>query len=61
MILASPKCKSEIKDLGKGTIGASTVENFYKQKTNPKPRTLEVIVSWVENERRDYGKENCEN
>jgi hypothetical protein len=39
------KIKSEINDLGKGTIGVSTLENFYKQKTNPKPRTLQLVAS----------------
>ena len=52
------KVKSEIKDLRKGSIGVSTLENFYKRKTNPKPKTLKVIVSWIENERREYDEEN---
>jgi len=49
------KVKSEIEDLGKGSIGASIVENFYKRKMNPKPKTLKLIAPWVENERRDHG------
>ena len=52
------KVKSEIKDLRKGSIGVSTLENFYKRKMNPKPKTLKVIVSWIENERREYDEEN---
>ena len=55
------KIKSEIEDLGKGTIGTSTLENFYKCKTNPKPNTLKLIASWVENEKGGYGEEDCEN
>ena len=50
------KLKREIEDLGKGSIGTSTLENFYKPKTNHKPRTLQLVASWVENERED-----CEN
>jgi hypothetical protein len=55
------KIKGEIEDLGKGTIGTATLENFYKCKTNPKPNTLKLIASWVKNERRDYSEEDCEN
>jgi hypothetical protein len=53
--------KSEIEDLGKGSIGTSTLENFYKRKTNPKPRTLKLIAFWVENEKGGYCEEDCEN
>jgi len=52
------KVKSEIEDLRKGSIGVSTLENFYKRKMNPKPKTLKVIVSWIENERREYDEED---
>ena len=55
------KIKSEIENLGKSTIGTSTVENFYKCQTNPRPNTLKMIASWVENEKRDYGEEDYEN
>ena len=55
------KLKSEIEDLGKGSIGTSTLENFYKCKTNPRPNTLKLIASWVENEKRDHGEEDYEN
>ena len=41
------KIKSEIEDLGKGTIGTSN--------------TLKLIASWVENEKGGYGEEDCEN
>ncbi|KAG9303601.1 hypothetical protein G9A89_018497 [Geosiphon pyriformis] len=39
--------KKLVEDLGKGTIGASTVENFYKQKTNSKPNTLKLIAPLI--------------
>jgi hypothetical protein len=42
------KIKGEIEDLGKGTI-------------NPRPNTLKLIASWVENEKGDYGEEDGEN
>ena len=45
------KVKSEIEDLGQGSIGTSTAKNFYKWKTNSKLNTLRLIVLWVENER----------
>jgi len=32
------KIKREIDDFGKGTIRTSTLENFYKCRTNPKPK-----------------------
>ena len=56
------KIRSEIEDLGKGTIGASTVENFF---TNAKRilsnQYLKVdIASWVETRGYD-GKEDYEN
>ena len=52
------KIKSEIENLRKGTIGTSTLENFYKCKTNLKPNTLKLIASWVENEKRENGEKN---
>jgi hypothetical protein len=55
------KIKSEIENLGKGTIGTSMLANLYKCKTNPRPNTLKLVAFWVENERRDYGKKDCEN
>jgi len=55
------KIKGEIDNLEKSTIGTSTLENFYKRKTNPKPKTLKLIASWIENERKEYGEEDCEN
>jgi hypothetical protein len=55
------KVKGEIDNLEKGTIGTSTLENFYKCKTNPKSRTLSLISLWVENERRDHSEGNHEN
>ena len=39
---------AEIRELreGKG-VAASTLENFYKRKTNPRKRTLEAIEEWI--------------
>jgi hypothetical protein len=56
------KVKNKINDLGKGSIGTSTLKNFYKRKTNPntKPKTLKLVASWVENKKRDYDEEDCE-
>ena len=55
------KVKSEIKDLGNGTIGTFTLENFYKCKTNPRPNTLKLIASWVENEKGGCCEKDCKN
>ena len=55
------KVKGEIDNLDKGAIGTSTLENFYKCRTNPKPNTLKLIASWVENKRRDHSEKTGEN
>src|SRR5439155_2134488 len=35
---------------GKG-VAASTIKNFYQQKTNPRRKTIEAIQEWVNKER----------
>ena len=52
------KIKSEIENLEKGAVGTFALENFYMCRMNPKPNTIKLIVSWVENERGDYGEED---
>jgi hypothetical protein len=36
---------------GKG-VAASTIKNFYQQKTNPKSKTIEAIQEWVNKEKK---------
>jgi len=52
---------------GKG-IAASTIKNFYQQKTNPRSKTIEEIQQWVNKEKKkeaesevDEDNENSEN
>ena len=36
---------------GKG-VAASTIKNFYQQKTNPRSKTIEAIQEWVNKEKK---------
>ena len=53
---------TEIRELceGKG-IAASTLEGFYKQKTNPRKRTLETIEEWMDKNKEIDDSDNIIN
>ena len=38
--------------LGEKGVGASTIKNFYEQKTNPRRKMIEAIQEWVNKEKK---------
>src|SRR6266511_3146307 len=38
--------------LGEKGVATSTIKNFYKQKTNPRRKTIEAIQEWVNKEKK---------
>jgi len=53
----------EIRELREGKrIAASTLENFYKRKTNPRKSTLKAIEEWMDkNEEIDNNNNTINN
>ena len=52
---------TEICELHEGRgIAASTLKSFYKRKTNPRKKTLEVIEEWI-NKNKEIEDEDVNN